>query len=193
MIPGEFADDPDALLKRATPKLQALGADISEGAGPTHGLLLGPTGCGKTSTAAALALRWLSFNGYGLLPIDPGGPGYSVEGGHYERPPKVPKYLAWVDAYELAMSERRYKLGTEEPLLIRAASGAMWTIIDDVGLERDTSALMLVLQRRYANGRPTLLTSGRTPAELAEFMGAAMVRRVMTCKGVGGALVNCHE
>lgn len=190
MIPAAMADDPAALFERCAPKLREVAK--RDAARPTWGVLLGPSGVGKTSCAAALALAWLAHHDYPLTPIEPAKPAYTPQGGHYEVAAKLPRHLAWVDAFELAMAERRYKLGTEEPLIIQAATRAAWTIIDDVGHERDTAALLLVLQRRYSSNRPTLITTGLKQQQLVEHIGAAMIRRAATCAGEAGVLVDCH-
>ncbi len=132
------------------------------------GLLLGPTGIGKTSAARWIAARY---------------PG------------------VWVHARELGAAERHHSLGEGWAPLIRSAIGARFLYLDDLGTEdpRDLGSLQFVIDQRYAAGRATFATSGLTKAELATYLGAPYVRRLIeqhVVKPAGGELpvlvVDCH-
>ncbi len=132
------------------------------------GLLLGPTGIGKSSAARWIAVRY---------------PG------------------VWVHARELGAAERHHGLGEGWAPLIRSAVAARFLYLDDLGTEdpRDLGNLQFVIDARYAAGRATLATSGLTKAELATYLGAPYVRRLIeqhVQKPAGGELpvlvVDCH-
>jgi hypothetical protein len=132
------------------------------------GLLLGPTGIGKTSAA-----RWLGVRYPGV----------------------------WVHARELGAAERHHALGEGWAPLMKSAIGARHLYLDDLGTEeaRDLGALQFVIDQRYAAGRATFATSGLTKAELASYLGAPYVRRLIEQHvplPTGGELavlvVDCH-
>lgn len=132
-------------------------------------VLLGPTGCGKTTAARLLDLlapRFAGFNG-----------------------------TYWIRAADLATAERRHGLGMGWPPELERAREAQALVIDDVGNERETSSLMDVLDHRYANGLPTIVTSGFTKKELSAHIGAAAVRRIVEqhVEGMSVLMVDCYE
>jgi DNA replication protein DnaC len=106
----------------------------------------------------------------------------------------------WLRAIDLASAERRYGLGRGEPEEFDRAKAAKVLVIDDVGHERDTSALFDVLDHRYSAGRATVVTTGLTRAELTAHLSAAVVRRIVDqhCKGPDGThmpvlVVDCFD
>lgn len=125
--------------KRILAKLQARHSPCA--------LLLGPTGCGKTSAAL-----WLRVS----LPGE------------------------WAHARDLGACERHHKLGEgTAPAFDRACSSRV-LYLDDLGTEdvRDIGVLQHVLERRYASGLATCVTSGLTRPDLTNRYGAATMRRL---------------
>lgn len=110
-------------------------------------LLLGPTGCGKTSAA-----HWLRVS----LPGE------------------------WAHARDLGACERHHKLGEGTPAAFDRACSARVLYLDDLGTEdiRDVGVIQHVLERRYASGLATCVTSGLTPPELSDRYGAPTMRRI---------------
>lgn len=124
-------------------------------------VLIGPTGCGKT-TGAAILVR-LALSAY----VDSGG----------QRFPQAVD-LVWTTAIEIAMAERRFPLGDGVPPIVTRASTCGLLVLDDLGLEALEGAVFPILAARYDRCKPTIVTSGLTKAGLTKHLGAAGVRRL---------------
>jgi len=87
----------------------------------------------------------------------------------------------WLHARELGAVERKHPLGEGDPPLLREASTAPTLYLDDLGTEdpRDLGVIQHVIDRRYAAGLATYATTGLTRADLANYLGAAYVRRLI--------------
>lgn len=138
-------------------------------------VLLGPTGCGKSTAAALLVHRALSEC------ADEGRRGVVLD-------------VCWTNATDLALAERRHPLGQGEPPLVRRARTAGALVVDDIGLEATEGAIFPVLSHRYHHRLPTIATTGLTKSELSAHLGAAGVRRLTEQHaGFRVLVVDCHD
>jgi hypothetical protein len=128
---------------------------------PANLLLLGPTGTGKTTAAAHLILtmlgRWLDADCTGEL-VD----------------------VHWIQSTRLERARREHGLGQGESLPLVTARDCGLLVIDDLGQEpsRGETCIWDVIDRRYSDCLPTIITSGLTRGDLASRYGAAFVRRL---------------
>ncbi len=125
-------------------------------------VMLGSTGQGKTS-AAGLLFRRLLRDGW----RDGGAAWANAQG------------MRWCRAEQLEREMRAHPLGKGECQLYRDAIGAKLLVLDELGWEQDHKAIASVLAARYDRPNPTIITSGRTMAELRETYGDAVVRRMV--------------
>lgn len=109
---------------------------------------------------------------------------------------------SWYNARELAACERRHSLGDGEPPDLVHACSREILYLDDLGTEdaRDIAVLKHVIERRYANGYPTIANTGLTKAMLTERYEAPTVRRLLeqhVRRRDGGEwpvlVVDCHD
>lgn len=129
-------------------------------------LLLGQTGSGK-STACAILYRALLAHG-----VRHGGEAWENA-----------RFMAWFGAAELADAAKEHPFGKGEAPETRHACRARLLVLDDAGLDTDPAVCSLVLDERYQCERPTIITSGRSEAELVTHYGAAFVRRMTEPNG----------
>jgi hypothetical protein len=129
-------------------------------------LLLGQTGSGK-STAVAILYRALLAHG-----VRHGGQAWENA-----------RFMAWFGAAELAEAAKEHPFGKGEAPETRHACRARLLVLDDAGLDTDPAVCSLVLDERYQCERPTIITSGRSEAELIAHYGAAFVRRMTEPRG----------
>lgn len=108
----------------------------------------------------------------------------------------------WIGARDLASCERRHALGEGEPPEITRACSREILYLDDLGTEdgRDIAVLKHVIDRRYANSYPTVVTTGLTKTMLTERYEAPTVRRLLEqhVRRRDGSeypvlVVDCHE
>jgi DNA replication protein DnaC len=131
-------------------------------------LLLGPTGCGKTSVAA-----WLT----------------AASACHVVR------------SRDLATAFRRHGLGEGYPPEVERARDRRLCVIDDVGSEgSEVATLQDILDHRYWQGYPTIVTTGLTDSGLRAHLGASHYRRIVdqhVLRADGSEfpvlIVDCHE
>jgi DNA replication protein DnaC len=83
-------------------------------------------------------------------------------------------------AHDLARARAAYGLGEGEPDIVREAVRAKLLILDDLGQEPLTqqSAVTDVIYARHNAMRPTLVTTGMSPAAMSERYGGGTARRV---------------
>lgn len=114
-MPKGMRDGPESLLARLPgPMTKAIGDTATLGA-----VLLGPTGCGKTTAAGLLALRC------------------------------APSELHWCYATDLAMADRYHKLGAGEPEAIQTARKAKALVLDDIGVESSSALWTILNHRYH--------------------------------------------
>ena len=192
------------LLTHVPQRLRSL---VGSYAGDRGVLIVGPTGCGKSITAVALARRVAALryveNGKAVGDVDAARAharrGYqppSREGEFFEattRPPPPPPWngVCWRSATALSMARREHPLGKGEAPAVEQAMVADLLVIDDLGWEpKQDTVCMDILAYRYDAGLPTIVTSGETPADLAARYSAAAIRRITETEGVKGVLAN---
>jgi DNA replication protein DnaC len=131
-------------------------------------IFAGPTGCGKT---VAVAHLMMSIWGRGLV----------------ER-------RAWsaaklFKATTIANARRNAKLGQEAEILDEAKQISL-LILDDVGQGDDRdSALFEVIDHRYDEQKPSIVTTGLTTPQLTERYGEHFVRRLVQT-GTSGRIIS---
>lgn len=130
-------------------------------------VLTGRTGIGKTIAAVALLHRVLD----------------SARDGKASQPDlRWASRSAFVSAQELAIDRRTHPLGEEAPLVERSKHASL-LVLDEVGFEvfqpeRDTS-LFEVLDQRYKQSSPTIVTTALNEQQLRKRYGEALVRRLL--------------
>lgn len=137
-------------------------------------LLQGPTGCGKSTSAAILVRRALG----------------EFEASRGERCVAATDLL-WIRATKLAVAERQHALGAGEAEVLVRAKRAGLLVLDDVGIE-EPGAVLPVLADRYDDGLATIVTTGLTQAALTKHLGAGGVR-LITEQAAGFLFVDAHD
>lgn len=172
--------DDAALEALAHPTLRKVGGTYAMNAGL---LLLGPTGIGKSATAARIVRRLLQDEVDKAIAT-------ALEQGRMTPIRDVGRIATWTRATDLSTARSQHALGEGEPPLLVAAREARLLVVDDAGWEsqRDT-AVPEVLSERYDLGRPSIVTSGLTFEQLKERYSEAVVRRILEVGGVKGRLV----
>lgn len=136
----------------------------SYGENKGEGLILtGPTGCGKTHLAAAVVREW-------------------AEQGYAAVFQSVPELLARLRATYDKSSE-----DAGEAAIMDALADADLLVLDDVGAEKPSAwteeRLYLLIDRRYRDNKPTILTTNLDAAALEKALGSrAMDRLLETCR-----------
>lgn len=120
--------------------------------------LVGPPGAGKTSLAAAMYR--------------------AVARG--EQSTKTLYGYRWVSSHKLAKARAGQPLGEGEAPLVQSCMDASLLVLDELGGEdpRYASAVGEVLFERHEQARPTWVTTGVGPKEIASRYGGGIARRV---------------
>lgn len=132
-------------------------------------VLVGPTGCGK-STSVFARIRQLARKE--LLFVD------STDDPFAYRPQYLPRDPRWISESALASARHYSRLGSE-PEMLRDATGAGLLVIDEVGHAGAEQTMLEIMNARYERRRPTVITSGFSISTLASRLGAACVRRMV--------------
>lgn len=164
------------VFRNLHPKMQAFGRRYSRSVGSVA--IFGPSGCGKT-TAVLAALRRLGDE--------------AIAAERRRRSPDPSPELSWLagamwtSGHALAKARKQHRLGEgEAPLIVEAMEATLLTI-DEVGYEPVCEAFFEVVDARYTQRLPTIVTSGLTSAAFRERYGDACYRR-LTDKGIGAVI-----
>ncbi len=130
-------------------------------------VLMGATGCGKTSAAAHLVRR-LCFEG-------------AIEGA---KAFELASMIRWQSCRDLAEVGRETRLGTGTPEVIQRCQYARLLVLNDLAPpthKDDQATLERVLDARYERGWPTITTTGLGAEQLNAAFGDALSRRIFEC------------
>lgn len=125
-------------------------------------VLMGPTGCGKTTAAALLVLR------------------------------SAPPGLHWCYATDLAMADRYHKLGDGEPPAIERARSATALVIDDIGAESSAALWTILNHRYHEGLPTIATTGLTRDELTAAIGAAAVRRLRDQHAGHEVLIVDCH-
>jgi DNA replication protein DnaC len=129
-------------------------------------VLLGPTGCGKSTTAVAILWR-LADDAFRACLEKRSGRELDVTGCAF-----------WIAAYELVRARKEHPLGHGEAPTIERARDASILVLDDLGNEPPDTVIFELLDVRYLRGSPVIVTSGLDPSSIRERYGDALWRRI---------------
>jgi len=135
-------------------------------------VLMGATGCGKTSGAAHLVRR-LCFEA-------------AIHGGQAF---ELASLIRWQSCRDLSEVGRETRLGTGTPEPVQRCQYARLLVLNDLGAHDDRGTLERVLDARYERGWPTVTTTGLGAAQLEQAFGDALSRRIFECGANRGAFV----
>ncbi len=135
-------------------------------------VLMGATGCGKTSAAAHLVRR-LCFEG-----ASRGGEAFELA-----------QLIRWQSCRDLSEVGRETRLGTGTPEAVQRCMYARLLVLNDLGTGDDRTTLERVLDARYERGWPTVTTTGLGAAQIDLAFGDALSRRIFECGASRGAFV----
>lgn len=152
-------------------------------------LLKGPSGSGKTTTAQALVQRLAAEISEAPEILE-----YEEYCQYEFRKLRRRNYslgclgsFVWCTGFDLAYARRNHALGSEPPMLTNAKS-ASFLVIDDVGSEPlADNVLFEVVNERYAQRLPTIVTTGLAGEAFAARYGDALERRLIE-KGIGAPI-----
>lgn len=135
-------------------------------------VLMGATGCGKTSAAAHLIRRLCSEG--------------AREG---RRPFELASMIRWQSCRDLSEVGRETRLGSGTPEAIQRCQYARLLVLNDLGAGDDRTTLERVLDARYERGWPTITTTGLGREQLDTAFGDALARRIFECGADRGRFV----
>jgi len=140
-------------------------------------IMLGPTGCGK-STAAGLIVRRL---------LDE-----ACRAGGWDWQRACSTW--WYSATALELARRHHPIGRgEAPEVTRACTGKL-LVLDDLGWSpNDVQVVAYVLHERMERQLSTIVTSSLTKADLTARYGDAVIRRLLESGRRLPKVVECFE
>lgn len=160
----------DPEFPRAVPhdKLRTLAAKYTADRGSL--LLLGPSGCGKTTTVQAIVQRLATEVVESPVLV-------SAESGDWYSLGCLRSFV-WTTGFAIAYARRNHSLGSEPELLVDAKRASL-LVVDDVGSEPlADNVLFEVVNERYTQQLPTIVTSGLTSEGFIARYGDALDRRL---------------
>lgn len=118
-LSGSFPSGMRVAEQRLSERLPEAMANALAGKATLSAVLMGPTGCGKTTAAALLVLR------------------------------SAPPSLHWCYATDLAVADRYHRLGDGEPPAIQQAKTARALVLDDIGAESSAALWTVLNHRYH--------------------------------------------
>ncbi len=135
-------------------------------------LLTGKTGTGKTSSVVAMLHRVREAEIARVLagPLD-SPPSQLLRG---------LRGLLWTDGFALTKARRENPLGRGEAELVQQAMSRYLVILDELGFEASHDTVIAeIINARYVEGLPVIVTTGLTRAQFAARYGDAVLRRII--------------
>jgi hypothetical protein len=159
-----------AFMQKVDPRLARMIRGWLPGLG--HVWICGLTGSDKTMSLRALVYRW------GDEIIASGHSDANFTG------------IVWAKAYRLVESIKWHRLGTGEPPEMTRAREATVLFLDDVGQEQPGQEHILfgLINDRYEQQKPTLVTCGLTIQEVGDRYGQHLYRRL--CEKSVGTIID---
>lgn len=157
-VPWTDPDDPE-LAQRLHPSFLRF-AQRYEPREHRSALLLGPSAAGKT-LSVSVALRRLAAKAEGS----------DSASDWFAR-------VRWVSGHKLVKAAKEWPLGAGECLLVSRCRKASLLVIDEVGFEPLNEVLLDVIDHRYSQRAPTVVTTGLTVEDFKARYGDAMRRRL---------------
>lgn len=137
-------------------------------------VLLGPSGVGKSTAAAAIVKRMVAMG------IQEGGFAWQACTG-----------IRWFAATELELARRQHPLGQGEAPEITRACNARLLVLDNAGWDRGTAAVAHVLDQRMERGLQTIVASAMRQEDLLRHYRDEVVRRIIESGGKQARVVDC--
>jgi hypothetical protein len=161
-LTGRFPGGMRVGLQELSERLPGAMAARLGNAATLSALLMGPTGCGKTTAAAVLALR--------CAPVD----------------------LHWVYATDLATADRYHKLGQGEPPALEQCRKAKALVLDDIGAEPNPALWTILNHRYHEGLPTIATTGLTRDELSATIGAAAVRRLVEQHAGHEVLIADCH-
>jgi GTPase SAR1 family protein len=136
-------------------------------------LILGASGTGKSASVAALMRRM--YGGLECRPPADDDESVAMAAKRYDW--GILRSLLWTNGFEIANAKRYSPLGSE-PAIIEKCKKASLLVVDEVGQESYDGTLFEIIEARYCNQAPTIVTSGLHREEFLAKYGSGMYRRL---------------